>query len=533
MDYYIDKKDQKISTFIVRLAGLSYFSAVIWNFQWVVSHLNLNSIFSIIVSCLFLFATMLITVSGIVLVINNWNFSLLEPKKLISRKKPEVAVIIPTYSEPIELIINTVKSVANQNWPKSKRVIIISDDGYSDILREAVKKFKLQRGERRIFYHRPHKKGHPERRGEAKAGNLNSTLDWVVKKFPNIEFIETRDADDIVGTDDFLSYCMEVLKNDQELSFVQTIKQSEVDKHDPFSNQEAIFYQRVMPSRNASNATFPCGSGLIWRLSELRRIGGFPAWNLVEDLQSGFEILSLGGKGAFLPIVGAIGQIAPEDIPNFYKQRGTWALDTLRLFYFRNPIFAKGLAPMQKMHFFELEFSYLLSYAMFIFILIISLGLTFKVYPVLSSPLEYFIHFIIFAVILELYNIARSRGISYSQLWRTRQIWLGLMPVFMLASIMALAHGPYKKPAYKVTRKYHEFAWYWKETLPQKLIVGVLAISIVVSVLSGKGDAYMDSVLIFWALFFIYGLSQVIKNSWHGMSFKKAATKQEVEFDLV
>ena len=29
--------------------------------------------------------------------------------------------------------------------------------------------------------------------------------------------------------------------------------------------------------------------------------------------------------------VGAVGQHAPEDLPNVYKQRGTWALDTMRL----------------------------------------------------------------------------------------------------------------------------------------------------------------------------------------------------------
>ena len=89
-----------------------------------------------------------------------------------------------------------------------------------------------------------------------------------------------------------------------------------------------MFYRGQMLARNAHNAAFPCGSGLVWHRDALLDIGGFPAWNLVEDLQSGVEALRRGWRSLYLPIVGAVGQIAPEDLPNFYKQRGTWAIDT-------------------------------------------------------------------------------------------------------------------------------------------------------------------------------------------------------------
>jgi hypothetical protein len=47
-------------------------------------------------------------------------------------------------------------------------------------------------------------------------------------------------------------------------------------------------------------------------------------------------------------IVGAVAQHAPEDVPNFYKQRGTWAIDTVRLILWRR---LKGLSLRQKAQF--------------------------------------------------------------------------------------------------------------------------------------------------------------------------------------
>ena len=82
----------------------------------------------------------------------------------------------------------------------------------------------------------------------------------------------------------------------------------------------------------------PGGSGSCVAPLGLELIGGFPTWNLVEDLDSGYELLRRGGRGLYLPVVGSIAQSAPEDVPNLYKQRGTWALDSARLFLFKNPL---------------------------------------------------------------------------------------------------------------------------------------------------------------------------------------------------
>ena len=176
-----------------------------------------------------------------------------------------------------------------------------------------------------LRYHRPPRPGDPRRHGEAKAGNLNSALALLP---PEIEFVETRDADDLVGDRHFLRETVGQLLAAENVAFVQTCKAGQVAPHDPFDNHQPHFFQCAMLSRYAANAVFPCGSGMVWRRKALHEIGDFPTWNLVEDLQSGLEALRRGWEGCYLPILGAYAQHSPEDLPNFVKQRGTWALDT-------------------------------------------------------------------------------------------------------------------------------------------------------------------------------------------------------------
>jgi len=526
MIHYMKPDEVRRSNVLVRISGVAYASMVLWNMQWVLGHLNSTSLISSVASYAFILATALVTVNGVLTVINNWRFKMIRPRRFGQGEKPEVAIIIPTYGEAPEVIINTLASVVAQDWPKDRRLIVVSDDGHSDALRVVIGRFKKEYGEGRILYHRPHKKGHPERLGDAKAGNLNSALNMVTAAFPNIRYVETRDADDLVGNSLFLSYCLELLERDPAVSFVQTIKECLTKKSDPFSNQESVFYRRTMVARHATNAVFPCGSGLVWRISEVRRIGGFPGWNLVEDLHSGYEILRRGGQGAFLPVVGAVAQVSSEDIPNFYKQRGTWAIDTLRLFYWKNPLLTGGLDIWQKLQFFDLEFSYLLSFAMLIFIMNLVLSLAFNVFPVSSNPLDYMIHFVGFGVVFETFNVARARGISLSDQWRTRQIWIGLMPVYIVASFRALLYGPRRKPSYRVTRKYHEIDWYWKETLVQKIVVATLVASIAVNLIVWTDDLPMSMVSIMWSLVFIFAFQRVIRNSWHGIDVQASLKKR-------
>ena len=524
--YFPDEKEVRREQIGVRVVALIYLAVLVWFYIWAVAHANLASPIAAIFSTIFLAATTLVALYGVLTVINHWHYTVPELRKLPQGRESMVAILIPTYAEPHDIVLRTLASVVSQDWPRHRRAIFIGDDARSDDLQVRIERFKREHGEPNIFYHRPPRHGHPERMGDAKAGNLNALLALAKKLFPDLAFVETRDADDMVGTSKFLRCTIQFLNEHPDYSFVQTIKRCKVHPGDPFSNLESHFYTRNIPSRMAANAVFPCGSGLVWRADEIDRIGGFPHWNLVEDVQSGFEILRLGGRGGYLPIVGAYGQIAPEDIPNFYKQRGTWAIDTLRLFFWRNPFLVSGLTLRQRLQFFELEFSYLLSFTIAMFVVSIVANLAFGIYQLTGTSIEFAWHSLALAVAFELYHVARARGIPYRELWQSRKIWIGLMPVFIAATWKALSHGPHKKPAYRVTRKYHEHAWYWRETLIQAGIVLVLLGAIAADLFlraanMRAGHVAADFIVIFWACYFIIAFSQMIENSWHGLSFNE------------
>ncbi|BCL77966.1 hypothetical protein ccbrp13_04310 [Ktedonobacteria bacterium brp13] len=402
-------------------------------------------------------------------------------------------------------------------------VIVIGDDSHRPVMKEMTEVLQLNFPLAHIIYHEPPRKGTPERNGNAKDGNLNSMLAYINQYHPNIAFIETRDADDIVGSPQFLRYTIGHLQRNQDVAYVQTIKDTLVSEGDPFGNRQSFFYRGVMLARNATNSVFPCGSGLIWRREQLNFIGGFPTWNLVEDLYSGYVAMQHGLKGAYLPVVGAIGQVSPEDIPNVYKQLGTWALDTIRIFIWKNPWIVKGLTFKQRMQFTELGLFYLLSFPLLIFLVTPIISLLTGIYPFHATNTSYILHFWPYAACIEILLALTGAASTFEELWRARQMWFGLIFVFIKSSFLALIYGPNKKPAYKVTRKTQEAGIYLREVSFQVFIFIFLLASIVFNLAIHQHNILRDADLgsILWASLYLLILGGIIRRSWFGYQVKK------------
>jgi len=479
-----------------------------------------------VMASLFVAAIVLVDIYAVLAIVNAWQIARPQLRLLERRNQPTVAVLIPTCGEPIAMLIATIRSVVEQDWPRTRLVIVVGDDRNQRAVRNAVRRFASKERVPALHYIVPPEKGSPERRGEAKAGNLNACLDFVKANYPSVELIETRDADDLVGRPDFLRLTVAHLVDNPDASFVQTIKRCQVPDGDPFSSQEPAFYERVMLTRQACNAAFPCGSGLVWRRSGLELVGGFPTWNLVEDLDSGYELFRRGGKGLYLPVVGSIAQAAPEDVPNLYKQRGTWALDSARLFLFKNPLFVRGLTWRQRCQFLELNFSYIASFGHLLFIVVILGSLCADVYPTEGSALRFFAAMIALTVASELFYGAKAGHVSFREQWRSRQISICLMFVYMTSFLRALRYGPRRKPSYVVTRKHSLVGWHWKYVLPQTLLVAVLLSAILYAVFVRDGFTLVDLGSVFWALFFVQNLGHIVKLSWSRTADSKAKVTQ-------
>jgi cellulose synthase (UDP-forming) len=506
----------------VRVAGLLLVLTTLFYTQWMLRSLNDHAPW---LAWPFALVNVFSMAYGLLAVFNAWSRKVPEPRPLAYGEEPHVAVIIPTCGEPVPMILRTIASVLDQEWPADRMLVVVSDDGHDPDLEAAVSNLP-------VLYHSPLDRFAPGRDGAAKAGNLNSALALLDAEYPHIRYIETRDADDELGSNAFLRQTVGQLEADAQLAFVQTIKQAQVSAGDPFNNWEPMFYRGQMLARNAADAVFPCGSGLVWRRTALREIGDFPTWNLVEDVHSGLEALRLGWHGLYLPIVGAVGQHAPEDVPNFYKQRGTWAIDTVRLMVWRR---LKGLRVRQKAQFWEMLAFYLNAFTPFVYIPALAFSLL-GTSVLVAGGLGYLSHLVplvlaveIWLLILNLpYNDRRRRQRHFvRKLWQTRVMWTGMAPVYAKAVILAILGGPNRKPKYVVTRKHDDLRWHWRYTLPQTIIVLIVFCTAIYAARFGTlPNLGLLAGTVYWGGLHTALLTSFISRGWHGINRGQRAARR-------
>ncbi len=480
---------------------------------WMLSSLNGDAKW---LSWPFALANLLTIFTTLLAVFNAWARRVPPRRPLAPGGEPHVGVIIPTCGEPVPMILRTVTSVLEQDWPSERLTVVVSDDKHDPVLAEALTPYP-------VLYNLPAERYSPGRDGAAKAGNLNDALAMLDAAYPDIKYIETRDADDELGSVGFLREVVGQLEADNRLAYVQTIKEAQVSAGDPFNNRESFFYRGQMLARNAANAVFPCGSGVVWRRTALADIGEFPVWNLVEDLHSGFEALKRGWRGMYLPIVGAVGQHSPEDVPNVYKQRGTWAIDTTRLLIWKR---WKGLSVRQRAQFLEMFLFYLNGFTVLVYVPAITLTLL-GVVPLESSDLGYIQHLLPLVLATKLWLLAvnhpfndrrRRQREPVRALWRVRIMWTGMAPVYMRAMIQAVLGGPNRKPIYKVTRKEDDLRWHWRHTLPQTSAVLFVLIVLGYALLEGTfPNPVLLAGAVYWGGLNIILLSGFVARGWHGL----------------
>ncbi|HET7081781.1 MAG TPA: glycosyltransferase [Chloroflexia bacterium] len=413
---------------------------------------------------------------------------------------PEVAVVIPTYGEPVAVLEPVLKSLLALDYPRAKLQIYISDDGHrAEVLHLAA---------------RYHVHYHLGAQRDAKAGNLNSCLPLIHELQPACDLILTQDADEVIDPA-FLQKLVGYFVN-PAIAFVQTPKECLVPKGDPFGNRDRIFYDTVQTGRNGAGAAFACGSGVVWRISALERVGGFNTWNVVEDMTTSYELHSLGYRSDYHNEILSVG-LAPDDIPGLIKQRGTWAVDTWRMFLFNNPLTKRGhLSVRQRLHYLELGLFYFTSAFVF--------PLTFLV-PVLSLISGDFLAVegsVLFPWIVAnaLYYVVLAGG-SLAYAWRHWQYWIGHAPVYQQAFWIAVRSRRHK-PGYKVTRKTRVAGFYGHLLWPQFAALGV-GIAAAIAGLLQFGDRFPVHVVTNIAIIGYYSLllSGICRAAFYGVGLRE------------
>jgi cellulose synthase (UDP-forming) len=426
---------------------------------------------------------------GVLFAINHWTrkFVLLGGAYSL---RSSLDVFVPTVDEPLDILEKTLVAAANIDYPELHLYLL--DDGG----REEVKQLALKHGF--TYLQRPKTSNKRYKAGNLNYGLAHSTSPYVL----------TIDADNVVEptiADDLLGHFA-----DPKVAFVAS-RQEYIAEEDDF-NHDHLFYNHMQTGKNANTAAISCGSGVIYRRSALEKVEGFSEWNLVEDLHTSYILQSKGYTSVYVsqPYVRGL---APKDISGVYKQRGTWAVDTLRILYWDSPLFKPGLSLRQRLHYFEMAYCYLVSGIFLPSIYLINFYTLYSDHLIQSGGLWY----IVFRLPALLTTLWFFGYLSKGQL--TSRVWTGLFPVYAKAAILALFFRK-SKPRYKVTSKVDKGSREFILVTPQLLFITAGIVGVIFNF-----ERYGPSLILgfsgFWTCVMIYWLTPITLKAMKLGKYKK------------
>ncbi len=329
-----------------------------------------------------------------------------------------------------------------------------------------------------------------------KAGNLNSAL-----KHTSGEFIVCLDADHLARPE--LGELLLGYFEDPSMAFVASRQSFQLDRGDALGHQEALFYRAIQPAKDRDNAAFSCGNGVAYRREAIEALGGFSEWNIVEDLHTSYELHARGWRSAYVGTPVSVGT-APNTAAEMANQRLRWATDSLRMFFFDNPLRKRGLSMRQRLHYLHTTGWYLVATTHLIFLsspIISILGGVRLLAPGTEGT---------YGVLLALYlgpvAVLLTSHVGWRAALRTAQLQTFLAPVFALAVPRALLAAPRRRGRTVrggVTRKTRQRRMSWI-TAFQLTVLALLLLSIGVAI-ARPGDASWAVVV--WACILTVGLA--------------------------
>jgi cellulose synthase (UDP-forming) len=246
--------------------------------------------------------------------------------------RPLVDVLICTYNEDRAILERTIIGAMGMNYPNFR--VWVLDDGRRDWLSDLC----AQKGCR--YLTRPDN-------SHAKAGNINHAVRHLAALSSPPDFIAVLDAD-FVPFSNFVSRGLCLFK-ETAVGIVQTPQH--FFNSDPIQNNLAIsevlpdeqrfFFDIIMPSKDAWELAFCCGTSSIIRFSALREIGGFPTDSVTEDFLLTVRLRERGYKTLYLNEKLSAG-LAPEGINEYAVQRTRWCLGLVQICRGRSGPFRLG-----------------------------------------------------------------------------------------------------------------------------------------------------------------------------------------------
>jgi cellulose synthase (UDP-forming) len=268
-----------------------------------------------------------------------WDLDALSPPPIAATSAHRLAVLIPTYNEPEEILLPTIAAAVAVDLEHETWVL---DDGN----RPWVAELAAALGAR--YLRRP-------THDHAKAGNLNHALGVI-----EADVVAILDADH-VASPGLLSHTVGYF-DDPRVALVQTpqdfyntdsfehahnrsILRGHADRR---FNEQSLFYRAIQPGKNRWNAAFWCGTSALVRVAALRAVGGVATESLTEDIHTTIRLHKRGWKTCFHNEVLAKG-LAAADAAQYLSQRVRWGSGAMQVIRMERPFTHRDLTPSQRL----------------------------------------------------------------------------------------------------------------------------------------------------------------------------------------
>lgn len=369
---------------------------------------------------------------------------------------PVVDVFIPTYNEDEYILATTMAAALSMDYPKDKLHVWLLDDGGTDqkcndkdpVKAEAarLRRASLQEMCRRIGgkYLTRAKNEH------AKAGNMNSALAHVKG-----DIVLVFDADHAPFRS-FLQETVALFIDEPKLFLVQTphvfLNPDPIEKNlrtfARMPSENEMFYSLTQRGLDKWDSSFFCGSAALLRRSALMETGGFSGITITEDCETAFELHAKGYQSAFVdkPLIAGL---QPETFSSFIGQRVRWCQGMLQIMMLKNPLFKKGLKPIQKLGYLSSMSFWFFPFPRLVFMLAPLCYILFDVKIFVSNVDEavaFTSTYMIVNVMLQNYLFGSYRWPWVSELYEYCQ------GIFLSKAIVSVVMNP-RKPTFNVTAK--------------------------------------------------------------------------------
>jgi cellulose synthase (UDP-forming) len=233
------------------------------------------------------------------------------------RPTPEdtVDIWLPTCGEPLRVLRNTYRHVAQLQWPARLTGWVLDDAARPEVA-DLASEFG--------FIHVVR-----ENRGWLKkAGNLIHAFGISSSRF-GVVF----DAD-FVPRSDFLWETIPYMA-DPKVGVVQTAQYFDVWKKFNYIQRYAgslqeIFFKWIQPARDVFKAAICAGTNVVYRRAAVEAAGGFAQVPIGEDVHSGVKLWWAGYETRYLPLALAKG-IAPDSFKALANQQYRWCRSSMLL----------------------------------------------------------------------------------------------------------------------------------------------------------------------------------------------------------